>query len=75
VRPEGLCKIKNSNNTIGIRTRKLPACSAVVPTGIVITRNLRQFALNHLKTLSVVFLGCVEDSKQGRIKLFGAPRQ
>jgi hypothetical protein len=61
VRPEGLCKIKNSNDTIGIRTRELPACSAVVATDIVI--NLRHFALDHLKSLSVVFLGCVEDSK------------
>ena len=29
VRPEGLCQWKNSNDTIGIQTRDLPACSAV----------------------------------------------
>ena len=29
VRPEGLCQWKNSNDTIGNRTRDLPACSAV----------------------------------------------
>ena len=29
VRPEGLCKWKNSNDTIGNRTRDLMACSAV----------------------------------------------
>ena len=30
VRPEGLCQWKNSNDTIGNRTRDLPACSAVL---------------------------------------------
>ena len=29
VRPEGLCQWKNSSDTIGKRTRELPACSAV----------------------------------------------
>ena len=29
VRPEGLCQLKNSNDTIGNRTRDLPSCSAV----------------------------------------------
>jgi len=29
VGPEGLCQLKNSNDTIGNRTRDLPACSAV----------------------------------------------
>ena len=29
VRPEGLCQWKKSNDTIGNRTRDLPACSAV----------------------------------------------
>jgi hypothetical protein len=29
VRLEGLCQLKNSNDTIGNRTRDLPACSAV----------------------------------------------
>jgi hypothetical protein len=29
MRPEELCKQKNSNNTIGNRTRLCPACSAV----------------------------------------------
>jgi hypothetical protein len=29
VRPEGLCQWKNSSNTIGNRTRDLPACSAL----------------------------------------------
>jgi len=29
VRPEGLCQMKNSNDTIGNRTRDLPACSTV----------------------------------------------
>ena len=29
VRPEGLCEMKNSNDTIGNRTRDLRACSAV----------------------------------------------
>jgi hypothetical protein len=28
-RPEGLCQLKKSNDTIGNRTRDLPACSAV----------------------------------------------
>jgi hypothetical protein len=29
VRPEGLCLMKNSNNTIGNRSRNLPVCSAL----------------------------------------------
>jgi hypothetical protein len=39
VRPEGICLMKNFNDTVGNRTRDLPACSAVsqptVPPRIV----------------------------------------
>jgi len=35
VRPEGLCQRKKSSDTIGNRTRDLPACSAVPePTAV-----------------------------------------
>jgi len=37
VRPEGLCQMKNSNGTIGNRTRDLPACSAVSQQGYKFT--------------------------------------
>ena len=39
MRPEGLCQLKNSNDTIGNRTRNLPTCSAMPqPTALLCYR-------------------------------------
>jgi len=38
VRPEGLCQWKNSNDTIGNRTRDLPACNEAPPRALIYLR-------------------------------------
>jgi hypothetical protein len=68
VRPEGLCQWKKSNDTIGNRTRDLPACSAVPqPTALpratfinFVGRQIILFCrLMHVCRLSSIWTGFV----------------
>ena len=55
VRPEGLCQMKNCNDTIGNRTRDLPACSTV-PQPAAPPIAPTDFAVTFYKCMGHVFL-------------------
>jgi hypothetical protein len=52
VRPEGLCQMKNSNDTIGNQTRDVPACSAV-PQPTASPRAKQECSVDITKRISV----------------------
>jgi hypothetical protein len=53
VRPEGLFQMKNSNDTIGNRSRDLPVCSAVPQKGFALRNLLRHRTLHKILPKSV----------------------
>jgi hypothetical protein len=53
VRPEGWCQMKNSNDTIGNRSRDLPVCSAVLQNGFALRNLLHHRTLHKILPKSV----------------------